>query len=238
MNDPYAQQAIAADQARRGQVEAGAAAVNKTAGNHFDRLLVMVAAAFRFHLGKQFNAEEFIREVGRLRFRCLPMIPFDMTDAAGVFVNVAAAITAPSDRHQLILRPAFELSTVTATVRGPFDMADAQLVDAVGRLEVRRPQGDSNPESFSDFSMGSQQFRFDNGAAGAETPFEMNRTSYAGNIPWGIEAAIRWSFTALPKLNTLTLAVENLTGGPGAPSGLQVSGALHIYIIDCILGGN
>ena len=235
--DPYAEQAALADAKRRNVVEAGAGVINKTAGQLFDRLLIMVAAAFRVHLGKQFDAKNFIQEVGRLRFRCLPLIPFDLTDAAGAFVNVAANITAPSDRHQLILRPSFEFSTITAGVRGPFQLADAQLVDATARLEVNRPQGDSNPEALSDFSMGSQQHEYDNTVA-SDNASEENRQTYAAQIPWGVEAAIRWSFAALPKLNTLNLQVQNMTGGPAAPSGLQVSSALHVYIIDCITGGN
>ena len=236
--DPYEAQAVAADQTRRAVVEGGAAVVNKTAGGHFDRLLIMVAAAFRLHLGKQFDAEQFIREVGRLRFRALPMQDFPMTDAAGAFVNATVTVAAPSDRHQLILRPSFELSNIIATVRNPLDLRDAQLVDAVARLEVTRPQSDSVPEAFSDYDQGSQQFEFDNGVGVAVLGFEENRQSYAQNIPWGIEAAIRWSFAALPKLNELVLSVQNMTGGPDAPSGDQVSGALHVYVIDCILGGN
>ncbi len=234
MNDAYARQAVMADANRRNVVEAGAAAVNKVAGSAYDRLLVLVAAAFRLHLGKQFDAEQFIREVGRLRFRKLPMQDFPMTDAAGAFVNAQVTIAAPSDRHQLVLVPAFELSNVTAGVRGPLQLPDAQLVDAVARLEVTRPQSDAVPEAFSDYDIGSQQHEID----GNNLATEENRQSYATNMPWGVEAAIRWSFAALPKLNELVLGVNNMTGGPAAPSGVQISGALHVYVIDCILGGN
>ncbi len=234
--DPY-QLAAQADAARRNVVENGAAQVNRIAGDHYDRLIKMVAASFRLHLGKQFDAEQFIREVGRLRFRKLPMQDFPMTDAAGVFLNATVTIAAPSDRHQLVIVPAFELSTITAGVRGPLQLADAQLVDAVARLEVTRPQSDSVPEAFSDYDMGSQQHEYDNTVASGNAS-EENRQSYAVNMPWGIEAGIRWSFAALPKLNELVLSVQNMTGGPNAPSALLVSGALHVYVIDCILGGN
>ncbi len=237
MNDAYAQAATAADARRRNVVEAGAAQVNRMAGDHYDRLITSVAAAFRLHLGKQFDAEQFIREVGRLRLRKLPMIDFPLTDGAGVFLNATATVAAPSDRHQLILTPAFELSSITAAVRGPLQLADAQLVDAVARLEVTRPQSDSVPEAFSDYDMGSQQHEYDNTVASGNAS-EENRQSWATQLPYGIEAAIRWSFAALPKLNELVLSVNNMTGGPNAPSATLVSGALHVYVIDCILGGN
>ena len=231
--------AIIADAQRRTVVEAGAAAVNAQAGNYYDELLVAVAAAFRIHLGKQFDAKQFIQEVGRLRLRKLPMQAFNLTDDAGVFVNVEATVEAPSDRHQLVLTPIFEFAGTDGNGdRNNLDFRDAALIDFTGRLEVRRPQSDSVPEALSDYSMGSQQFRFDNGAAGAEVSFEMNRQNWASHLPWGIEAGIRFSFAALPKLNQLVLSVNNLTGGPDAPSASQIQGALHVYVIDCILGGN
>lgn len=204
----------------------------------YDDRMIAVAASFAILIGKQFDKAKFLQEVGRLRVRRLPVIVADLTDAAGAYIVSEWVVEAPSDRHQLVMGIKFEVQGTDAA--GVVQYRDMAQLDRLGIVDVIRPQSDAVPESWADLSLGAQFVESDplvarpGGVYAEQRSLDLYRA-----LPGGVAEGITWSFAALPSLNTLTFRMTNMAAAAvTAPSASLLRGILHVYVVDCIKGGN
>lgn len=219
------------------ELKFGAAHVAQLVQRGYDIRLADVATSFRLLLGPQFSTKDFLGEVGRVRLRKLEPITVDLTDAVGAYVPAVWTVTAPADRHQLVLGIALEVQGTDAA--GVVEYRDMAQLDAAGVLQIERPQSDTVAEAWSDYSMGAQPVETDGLVVRPNGIYHRKRNyGFSELTPGGIPMGMMYSFAGLLMLNDLVLTMNNLAAaGLVTPSATLLKATLHVYVFDCIKGG-
>lgn len=221
----------------RQELQRGAGYIAKLVQDGYDARLADVATSMKLLLGPQFNVADFLGQVGRVRLRKLEPITLNLTDALGNYIVAPFVVTAPADRHQLVMSIAFEIQGTDAA--GVVEYRDMAQLDAAGILTVERPQSDTVGEAWSDHSQGAQPLETDGLVVRPGGIYHRKRVfGFDQMTPGGIPQGIMYSFAGLLMLNTMTLTLQNLAAaGLTTPSGTLLKATLHTYVFDCIKGG-